>query len=214
MHFKIIQVGSHIGASISDPVFNNVNEKDRVILIEPIKEYYDKLIENYDSKYPNNEFIFINSACSNSRGEIVLYQPILEDADELPIWTDEITSILPDHAEKHGLKIQVNAIICDAMTLDDVIQEHDVTELDILCIDTEGHDYEVLEGLDLNVMKPKAIFFEHKHMEGSNRPVGSKYHTLMKRLIEIGYELIFEDGANTYVSLKDFIVPREYLYRE
>jgi FkbM family methyltransferase len=214
MHFKIIQVGSHVGSSISDPIFNSICESDYVILIEPIKEHYEKLVINYDNRFPNNRFIFINNACGKNNEKIILYQPVVNETSELPVWADEITSVYASHVLDHGLDIPVKVVACDTVTLNDIIETFNVTSLDVLCIDTEGYDYEVLEGLDLNILKPSAIFFEHKHMEGSNQPVGFKYESLMRKLADAEYELIFKDDANTYVSLKGFEIPKEYLYRE
>jgi FkbM family methyltransferase len=212
MHVKVIQVGSHTGSSVSDPIFNNLKSTDIAILIEPVLEYFEKLVQNCNDRFPENHFIFLNKACDQVKGSLILYQPVLEG--DLPIWADELTSVRPDHVKDHGLSIETTAIRCESVTLDDIIEDFKIDDVDILCVDTEGYDYEVLRGLNLNKLKPKAIFFEHKHFEGTNLPVGSRYAELMENLLDAGYRKVFDDGANTYLALSNFDIPESYLYRE
>ena len=70
-----------------------------------------------------------------------------------------------------------------------------------LVIDTEGHDFEILNDLDLNLLRPKKIIFEHKHMEGTNKIVGEKYDTILNKLFSFGYVKTHMDTEDTYLEL-------------
>ena len=60
MKVNALQIGSHVGSNRQDKLFSNVSSDDKLILIEPVPWFFEKLKENYDNQYPNNSFIFIN----------------------------------------------------------------------------------------------------------------------------------------------------------
>jgi hypothetical protein len=62
----IIQIGSHIGNTSNDPIFNIVDKTTKLILVEPVPFLFEKLKYNYQKKFINNKNIFfINKAVSN-----------------------------------------------------------------------------------------------------------------------------------------------------
>ena len=74
MENTIIQIGSHIGNSDNDPLFNNINQNN-IILVEPVPYLFQLLKKNYNEKYPEHNIIFINKAVSNFIGHIDLTIP-------------------------------------------------------------------------------------------------------------------------------------------
>ena len=54
------------------------------------------------------------------------------------------------------------------MTLNELCEKYNVTEVDFLKIDTEGHDYRVLKTIDLNKINVKMIKIEHKHLSSQS----------------------------------------------
>jgi hypothetical protein len=71
MKYKVLQIGSFIGNTENDYIFNTLTETDSAIFVEPIFEYYEKLKNNYNQKYPNNNFTFLNIACSDKKEKII-----------------------------------------------------------------------------------------------------------------------------------------------
>lgn len=200
MKFDVIQIGSHIGNTPNDHLFNRIQCNKKIIFIEPIEEYYNQLIINYNEKYPNNEFIFLNVACSDKVGFIELYVPIV--TNNSPSWANQLSSVLPNHVKNHNLNIDIDKKIVKTIRLDNLINEYHISEIDLLCVDTEGHDYEILNDFDFKI-KPKEIIFEHKHIEDTNHSFGIKYHNLINKLDNLGYELINQIGDDTYIRLKN-----------
>ena len=49
-------------------------------------------------------------------------------------------------------------------TLDELIKKHGMSNIHILQIDAEGHDYQVLKTLNLAMNSPLIIQFEHGHL--------------------------------------------------
>ena len=61
----IVQIGSCYGdIDGKDPIINSISKEDKVVFVEPIGHIFDRLKANYENKYPNNDFIFVNKAIS------------------------------------------------------------------------------------------------------------------------------------------------------
>ena len=148
MKFDVIQIGSHIGNTPNDHLFNRIQCNKKIIFIEPIEEYYNQLIINYNEKYPNNEFIFLNVACSDKVGFIELYVPIV--TNNSPSWANQLSSVLPNHVKNHNLNIDIDKKIVKTIRLDNLINKYHISEIDLLCVDTEGHDYVILNDFDFS----------------------------------------------------------------
>jgi|TARA_R110000868_G_scaffold4895_12_gene30517 FkbM family methyltransferase len=201
MNCNLIQVGSHIGNTSNDYIFNNITLNGLCIFIEPVEEYFNTLKENYNKKYPDNNFLFFNIACSDVNHTLTLYKPIVDDKS--PLWANQLTSVLPNHAKNHNINVGLNPIEIQAKTLNTVISENNIDSIDILAVDTEGYDYEVLQGIDLDKIKPKEIIFEHKHIDGTNQSFGFKYYKLINHLFSKNYELIKQTEDDTYMKLRN-----------
>ena len=213
-NFDIIQIGAHVGNTINDrKLLGLYNEKSNCIFIEPVKRFYDLLVNNHNKTYINNNFTFLNIACSNYIGELGLYEPDLATfSDEslpeylkhgYPQWLDQLTSVHPHHIKTHGLNIKTKLINVQCTTLSEIVKKYEVKELNYLFVDTEGHDFEVINGLNFDILKPKNIIFEHSHMEGSCKVVGEKYNSLLSKLYGYGYIKTHMDDMDTHLKLKN-----------
>ncbi len=47
--------------------------------------------------------------------------------------------------------------------------KHAITQVDLIQIDTEGHDYEVIKLIDFARLKPRVVFYEHQHLSPADR---------------------------------------------
>lgn len=134
------------------------------IVIEPVKYYYDKL-----PKYPHINYE--NIAISDKEGisEIHYLDPEIIK-NESQMWMKGISSIDGEtgplsfnensFTEENIIKQQVNT-----NTLQNICDKYNVTKIDFLKIDTEGHDIKVLESIDLDKVYVKMIKIEHQHVD-------------------------------------------------
>lgn len=77
------------------------------------------------------------------------------------------------------------------VTLDDFITENNISDINFLKIDTEGHDLFVLQGLTLNKTKPKVILTEFDDFK--TIPLGYTYKDIADLLTAHGYTVyLFE----------------------
>ena len=201
MNKTIIQIGSHIGNTVNDPIFNSVNNNTILILVEPVPYLFNILKNNYKSKFVDNQNIyFINKAVSNFIGEIEMTIPSEKNEFHLlPFWASQLASINPDHATGHIHQLLVEKINVKTTTLNEIVKEYNITHIDLLHTDTEGHDYTILMDYNFEI-KPNMIMFEHKHMDGLFT-VGIKYIELSNKLLSLGYKKIGQNSEDTTFQL-------------
>jgi FkbM family methyltransferase len=194
MNKTIIQIGSHVGNTCNDPIFNHVDNNTKLILVEPVPFLFEQLKINYNKKFENNHnIIFINKAVSNYIGEIEMIIPSEKnDFSELPSWASQLGSVNNGHALSHISNLLVEKINVETTTINEIVKEYNIKQIDLLHTDTEGHDYTILMNYNFEI-KPKKIMFEHKHMDGLCT-VGIKYDELSNKLLSLGYK---KTGQNT-----------------
>jgi FkbM family methyltransferase len=198
----VIQIGSNIGNTINDPLFSNVNNTDTLILVEPVPFLFEQLKNNYNSKFENNNFIFINKAVSDYIGKIQMTVPSEKnDFSLLPYWASQLGSVDPSHALQHfsNTDLLLENIMVETTTLNQIVKEYNIQQIDVLHTDTEGHDYTILMNYNFEV-KPKLIAFEHKHMDGYCN-VGIKYIEISKKLLSLGYKIVYKNLEDTIFEL-------------
>ena len=201
MNKTIIQIGSHVGNTWNDPIFNIVDNNTKLILVEPVSFLFEQLKNNYNNKFENNHnIIFINKAVSNFIGEIEMTIPSdKNDFSKLPLWASQLASVNNDHALGHISNLLVEKINVKTTTINEIVKEYNITQIDLLHTDTEGHDYTILMNYNFEV-KPKQIMFEHKHMDGLFT-IGIKYDELSNKLLSLGYKKTEQNSEDTTFQL-------------
>lgn len=156
-----IQVGSFDGIS-NDPVFEFVNDHNWLgILVEPMPPFFEKLKNNYSHK---KGLVFENVGIGDQAGAFDFFYLPAEYNE--PAWLQQLSSFdknslvvnlkdshpqLIDHIQKRTI---------NAITLSQLVQKHNVKEIDVLNIDAEGYEYKILKDLDSLAVKPNIILFE------------------------------------------------------
>lgn len=148
------------------------------IFIEPVKEYFDRLPKC------NKE----NVAISNYEGEIDLYyipSNVIEKK-KLKSWLRGCNSVGKMHPTiiKSGLSRYCVKETIQVVRIKSIIDKYKVAFIDLLKIDTEGHDCIILNDyLDTVEILPKVIQFENNIL--SNK---EDVFFLVKRLQNLGYK--------------------------
>lgn len=199
----IIQIGSHIGNTHNDPIFGDVNEKDALYLVEPVPYLFNALLENYSKKLSNtSNVVFLNMAVSDFDGETDITIPSMRNNfTTLPWWATQLASLNPTHIDHELPQMLTDIIKVKTITLDSIISKYNITNIDLLHTDTEGHDYTILNSYSFKI-KPHRIMFEHKHMDGPGK-CGEKYVKLCNKLMSMGYILHKRYGEDTEFILNN-----------
>jgi FkbM family methyltransferase len=119
----------------------------------------------------------------------------------IPDGTTELAHALPDgtanadeaHAAEVGLRrakptARDEVIEAEFITLDEVLKQAGITQLDFMSLDLEGFELPALQGLDFNRIKPRLIIIEDR-LENLSR------HQFLRRQ---GYRLVKRNGSNNW----------------
>lgn len=195
--FTIIQIGANDGIS-HDNIYNFIKEHNtKGLLVEPVKEYYLKLCENYKN-YP--KLIKVNVALHPTEKEVKIYRVKQEYETILPEWANGIASLNQKHHIKLGIPSEaIVEEIVPAKSFSQLMEDFDdISSIDLIQIDTEGFDFEILKMIDFNKYLPNIIKFEHCNL------LNTDYKAAKKLLKENNY-ILFKIGNDTIAIKKSFL---------
>lgn len=202
--FFFLQIGAYDGIT-NDPISVFVRQhKWRGVLIEPQKEVFEELKENY-REHP--QLVFLNVAIADKDGKKDFYR-VRNTTHQLPFWYRQIASLSLNTVLKHRNGIPDYGIIDRIANIDDLIEVErvncitfdtllnilEIDRIDLLQIDAEGYDFEILKTIDFERVKPKIIHYEHMHLNKEQDDECVRY------LINQGY-LIAREFENTVAYL-------------
>ena len=133
------------------------------LLVEPIKENFEKLKNNYKN---NNNIIFENSAISINDDIQKLYKV---DDKFLSYYSNHIpgiTSFDKEHLIKHGVKSR-HIVTENVVTINmkDLINKHNFNSVELFCVDAEGYDGKIaIDLLETTLIRP-VIILEYIHIK-------------------------------------------------
>ena len=194
-----VQVGSNDGVQ-GDPLHPLIRAHPgwRGLLVEPVPYLFDRLRRNY-SRLPSAQgrFSFENVAIAAEPGRRPFYY-VSERAGalegDLPAWCEQLGSFEREHLLSHlegRLAPHIVEQDVECATLSDVLERNRVGRLDLLHIDTEGHDHQILLQLDWSRWRPRVILFEVIHLTEQERTEAA---ALMRsegyRLSLLGYDVL------------------------
>jgi len=139
-----VEVGAYDGIS-GDPIYHSAMKYQwNGLLVEPIKQFYDKLVNNY-SNNPNVKFE--NSAVDFEEGQ----KDMFRDADKS-------TASLAINVNLKAEGIKKETVSC--MLFDNILKKHAVNKIDLLHLDVEGKDSDIIMQFDFDKYSPGVINFE------------------------------------------------------
>lgn len=163
-----------IGSCDFDTAYDVAKSGDRVLLVEPIKYYLDRIPDRENQ-------VKANVAISSTTGQIpVYYVPDVSiHLFHLPSWTRGCNSVGQRHPtvdrllEARGLNLNiVNKNIVEVISFKELCDRYDITEIGKLKIDTEGHEQYILPSVLEMIwegMRIEEIKFENQEALG-NKP--------------------------------------------
>ncbi len=154
-------VGSHKG-TYSDLILRNFNVK-KIIMFEPQTDIFNFL----KKKYKNNKIIKkYNLAISNKKGfkEFNINKHDLTSSFTKYNNQNRYLKLKAKLFESTPNKMNYKKIKVKTIKLSEMFKKKKIKKLDLLKIDTEGHELEVLQGLAAEIKKVKNILIEfHPH---------------------------------------------------
>lgn len=202
-NFFFIQIGACDGVSF-DALYDFVLAKRlRGIAIEPLPDLFQELKQNY-AGCPS--VLPLNVGIHRTAKEMTMYR-ILSSTNGLPDYVKGMASMDPDHHKLYGIPTEhVRTEVVRCISWDTLLAEQQIRRIDLLQLDTEGYDYEILDMLNFERLRPAVIKFEHdlrlrpkdrsRFVEAIGRLLENDYHILTMPLDAIAYShLSFDPNA-------------------
>jgi FkbM family methyltransferase len=188
-----IEIGANDGFA-RDPLRLEIKRRRwRGIMVEPVPYVFEWLRERYGS-HPR---IALEQAAIAERDGVLPFYHLREATPGEQVWgwyhalgsfnRDVVLSnrdLVPD-IEDRLVETKV-----PAMTFAQLCEKHDVDDVDLVLIDTEGYDYEILKSMDLAARRPRLVVYEHLHLSSEDRAAA-------RGMLEAEGYITFEDDLDT-----------------
>lgn len=168
----------------------------RGVMVEPVPYVFERLRRNYGGI---ERVALENVAIADRDGTLPFF--FLRDADEterstLPDWYDGVGSfnreaILSHAAQMPDIAERIVQAEVPTLRFASLCDRHGFDRVDLIVIDTEGHDWEILRTIDLSAHSPRLIVYEHFHLSPDDR-AACRAHVEAQ-----GYETM-EEGFDTF----------------
>jgi FkbM family methyltransferase len=176
-----MQIGAHDG-SFSDPISHLVKQHHwQGILVEPQPRAFQKLRHSYQGE---DQLIFEQALVGQQSGLKPFYSIRFPEVEQLSQWLEQSASLdrqqlvgalyyckfvkqspgIPDDFES-----LIEETFLPMITVEDLLSKHQVSKLDLLVIDTIGHDFEIIRSFPFDKLKPAVIHFEHSLLSERDR---------------------------------------------
>ncbi|MEO2018608.1 MAG: FkbM family methyltransferase [Fuerstiella sp.] len=196
--FYFVQIGAYNGVT-SDPFLRFIIEGVwTCVLVEPQRRYWSILQAIYSDR---ENIACSNTAISTENKTAQLYM-VREDAEDLPHWASQLASFRYDTIASHEDRIpNIRDLIVtqdvECHTLATLIQEHQMSRIDLLAIDVEGYDFEVVKQIDSLDVRPTFVYYEHGHLSDAD------YRSSLAFLSERGYRTQTVNEGDTFAELRN-----------
>lgn len=168
----------------------------RGVLVEPVPYVFARLQANY----ARVDGVTLENAAIGARDGRMPFWFLVDAGEEerarLPEWYDGIGSFSKDFVLGHAKHMPdiAERLRCEevpTLTFESLCAKHGLERVDLLVVDTEGHDWEILRRIDLEARRPSLVVYEHFHLSEEDR------RSCRAHLRDAGYETL-EEGFDTF----------------
>jgi FkbM family methyltransferase len=166
-----IAIGAN-DAAAGDPVRDHVDRHGwRGVYVEPVPYLFDRLKKNLrDAANVRCERL----AISDRRGSTIFYSIAPDLSGTLPPYYDHLGSfhrnVILSHANLiPDIESRIVEIDVECETVSGLLERTGNPAVDILQVDTEGHDAAILRSIDFGRFRPPVILYELKHLSREDR---------------------------------------------
>jgi FkbM family methyltransferase len=159
-----VQIGANDGLRY-DPLRELIKEHRLYgLLVEPLPDQFEKLRQNYSDQ---PQLCFENCAVDTADGFRQLYR-VRMDA-QVPDWAHGLASFDRTHLGSGkqnlpGLEKHLEAITVPTMTMGSLLTKHQMADVSLLQIDTEGFDYQIIRLTFAASCYPAIINYENLNL--------------------------------------------------
>ena len=172
--FYFVQVGANDGVRY-DPLRNAIRSHQiRGLCIEPLPDIFLQLVANYSD---SPQLQFENCAIAATRGTLDLYR-YRADAN-VPDYAHGMATLDGDRLRSFSKRFGTQEDVVEKIsvptdTFSSVIAKHQIGNVSLLQIDTEGYDFEVLRLAFEAGLRPMMVHYEHQLLSIGDRILAEK----------------------------------------
>tara|TARA_A100001015_G_C14940920_1_gene692500 strand:+ start:631 stop:1347 length:717 start_codon:yes stop_codon:yes gene_type:complete len=191
--YALLMIGAHNGLKTKYFV-KEAAEYGKVCLVEPVPHLFQTLTKTH-SKLKN--VFLVNKCVTNTAMDTVDFFAPTKDANKLQHYGDQLGSLNKEHATDHDKRMvrYIEKISVPSITTESLLKAINCVDINLLYLDTEGHDVEIIKNFPFDKIQPKAILFEHKHADGTHN-LGPKFASTVKLLNKLRYRVRCVDREN------------------
>jgi FkbM family methyltransferase len=175
--FFFVQIGAFDG-EFDDPIAHLVRTYGwQGVLVEPQPAAFERLRQNYADQ---RQLKFENVAIGENDGDVALYS--------LRGQATHLASFQRQHLLRHATRpadIIEQKVTC--ITLNTLLQKHNLPRVDLLLMDAEGFDARLLHSIDFDTFTPTIVRYEHSNLLNRERC------QCIELLSSHGYRILLED---------------------
>lgn len=191
-----VKVGFYIDVGANDPVIDSVT-----------KLFYDSGWSGINIEPLESHF---HDLCAHRPRDINLQVAAGSEPGEIPIWDCGVrgwATADPSVVEKHSsMGYAGTESTVQVMTLKQIINEHCSGDVHFLKVDVEGFEAEVIQGMDLSVVRPWVVVIES--VKPNSRD--DSYTQWESALTHSNYEHVYGDGLNRYYLAVEHLDRKKY----
>ena len=196
---NIIQIGANRGNDDLSEIIGD-NQPNNLILVEPMSLHNEFLLNHY--KWVNNLSVenLVIDVESNKDVEFFYH---LDDGPNY-----EVASLSKEHIYVRHTQLspdRITSLMLKTITINDLFIKHNITDIDILFIDAEGHDDTIIRSIDFNQFQINKIYFENLHL---------KDDSIYEFLNNLGYQITEKTGTYGWCSLAEKKQELVHFYNE
>lgn len=171
----IIQIGSNKGSDdLTEIIFKNKERLRKVILVEPMSNHHSQLKECYEEIPIIIEEIAITDDLRLNK------MPLFFSLRNAPNF--EVASFSKEHLKKCGFGEEIVEKEVNCMTINQLMERHEIRVLNMLFIDAEGLDDRIIRSIDFKRYEIKEIIYENLHTNSNEKLIHflsrKNYHTI------------------------------------
>jgi FkbM family methyltransferase len=187
----ILDIGANDGETYSNSRMFIEHYNWNGVLVEPSS----KCIQLLNNLYSTNTRVqIIPYAVDLNNGEKTLYVGNIQDTPTSTCLVSTLKINEKEYWEKNrGVKYKQEII--KSITVQELLKLSNYKYFDIISIDVEGLDFEILENLNINNLKPKFIVIEHNNI--------FEIELKINNILNDMYLPIFKNTINTIFKLKE-----------
>jgi FkbM family methyltransferase len=166
---SVVKIGSNDG-KYDDVLYDTLIKYPTIkcLFVDPIQNKLNECKKNF-LNFTNAKYECVAVSVDNAPKTLyVISEKAWINELKTHSWWDKLASFNPKHIENHCGKHFSNRYLAEikvpSIPLMDLLQKTEFLDVDLLHVDTEGHDWSILKQIDYNVIAPKLILFEKRHL--------------------------------------------------